>query len=174
MGWKNVKEHYRIGHIVHITDEGLCVGSPYIHNLIVVSMEGKVTSTREAWNDDLRRYLREFDADPEKLRRLIESQDHVSASVPVYTYEGAKIIEKQCEKPGWPNVTHDGCLMYDNTFSENRDTIVERAKRDAASGVSLGERRVSQLRDELAEAERGLAQDRADLVVLNATEGEGD
>ena len=30
MGWKNIKEHYRIGHTVHVTDKGICIGSPYI------------------------------------------------------------------------------------------------------------------------------------------------
>lgn len=30
MGWKNVKEHYQIGHIVCVTSKGLCIGSPYV------------------------------------------------------------------------------------------------------------------------------------------------
>jgi len=41
MGWKNVKEHYRIGHSVQVTEQGVCIGSPYVHNLIVVGLDGR-------------------------------------------------------------------------------------------------------------------------------------
>jgi len=36
MGWKNIKEHYRINHYVQVTEQGICIGSPYIHNIIVI------------------------------------------------------------------------------------------------------------------------------------------
>lgn len=174
MGWKNVKEHYRIGHSVHITDEGLCIGSSYVHDLIVVSLEGVVVKRWDGSNEDLRRYLREFDADQAKLRRLIESPDEFSTSIPVYTYEGAEIIEKQCEEPGWPNVTHDGCLMHDNAFSNNKDTVVKWAKQNATAGASMTKDTVSRLREQLTEVERDLAQCHADLATLNATYPKGD
>lgn len=30
MGFKNLKEHYRIKHIVQVTDAGICIGSPWL------------------------------------------------------------------------------------------------------------------------------------------------
>ena len=168
MGWKNVKKYYHIVHSVHITDQGLCIGSPFVHNLIVVDMTGVVTERRESGNDDLIRYLAEFDADPHKLRELIQSPDEFTESVPVYTFEGAEIVEKQCEQHGWPNVTHDGCLMYDDTFFEDKAAAVEQAKREAAAGVRLTEGRIKELHTQLAGAEVLLKESQADLATLDA------
>jgi hypothetical protein len=57
MGWKSVKEHYQIKHIVQVTDKGICVGSPYIHDVIIIGLDGKVLKRdREPSNDDLNRY----------------------------------------------------------------------------------------------------------------------
>ena len=39
------------------------------------------------------------------------------AFIPVFTYEGPNIINRFCEKPGWPNATHEGYMMYDNNRS---------------------------------------------------------
>lgn len=41
MGWKNIKDHYRIGHIVAIYGEkGICIGSQYVHDLLMVGSDG--------------------------------------------------------------------------------------------------------------------------------------
>ncbi|MEQ9444720.1 MAG: hypothetical protein RJS98_04085 [Rhodospirillaceae bacterium] len=72
MGWKSFKEFYRIVHIVHITEEGLCIGSPHIHNIIVVAMDGTIikrpTGSR---NGDLARYQTEIDGDAETAKSLL-------------------------------------------------------------------------------------------------------
>ena len=143
MGWKNVKDHYRIEHIVQVTKVGgdhsdkvtdaICIGSPYIHNLIVISLDGRILKRHdERGNDNLERHMQEMDADLDVLKRLVQAPDtFIGDSITVYTWEGAKILEKQCEKFGWPNVTHDGCLMYENTFSLNKSEVVSWAKKSA-------------------------------------------
>src|ERR1043166_9084890 len=105
MGWKNVKESYGIVHTVQVTDKGICIGSPYIHDLIVIGLDGAVKKRDYGYgNQDLKRYMQEFDADPDKLKRLVLSDDHFAASVTVFTYDGGEFVEKLCEAPGWPNV----------------------------------------------------------------------
>lgn len=42
MSWKNVKEHYRIGHIVQIREGKMRIGSPYVSDLLSVSFDGVV------------------------------------------------------------------------------------------------------------------------------------
>lgn len=49
-----------------------------------------------------------------QIKNAITVTDTFTASIPVYSYEDGTIIEKLCEKPGSPNLTHDGDLMYDN------------------------------------------------------------
>lgn len=168
-GWKNIKDHYRIEHIVQILDGAICIGSPYISDLIKVSFDGAVSwgSLGPSHNDDLARYYTELIADPAKLRSLIDAPNTFVQSLTVFTYDGAEIIEKQCEKLGWPNVTHDGCLQYENTFSSDRDKVVKWAKENAGYGIKSAVRRVGELEADLAKARRWLAEETAILEKLN-------
>lgn len=168
MSWKNVKEYYHIGHIVQIREGKICIGSPYIANLIMVSFNGDVSwgTLGPSKNDDLARYHSDMTANFAKLRELIETPDKFEHALPVFTYEGGDIIEKQCEEYGWPNVTHDGLLMYENSFSADRAKVVEWAKRNAAAGVELAEHRIEEVRKNLAEVEAWRAESFENLKKL--------
>ncbi|MBU2726930.1 hypothetical protein [Acidithiobacillus ferridurans] len=159
MCWKNIKEHYRIDHIVQVTGEGICVGSGFIHNIIVIGLDGKLKKRYDDHhNEDLMRYQREMDADPEMLRQLLETPDTFSRSVTVYTYDGGNIIEKLCEEPGYPNVTHDGCLMHTNMYSTDKDKVVTWAKRNAMAAITNIARTISDIEEKLAEKRPLLAE----------------
>lgn len=166
MGWKNVKTHYRIEHLVHVTPAGICIGSPYIHDIIVIDQQGQLVKRYEdRGNAELQRYQREMEADPVQLRLLVAAPDSFTEHIPVFTYDGAEILEKRCEKLGWPNVTHDGQLMYENTFSADKATVIAWAKRNAASGVKMYEQsileeeaKIQRLREQLARYQEQAAQ----------------
>lgn len=186
MGWKNVKTHHGIGHYVCVTRNGICIGSGYVHDLICISE----TDAKRDWHDEVRRsrvdigcnltiwrptYLgkgKPFDdwvaamaADPATLRQLIDSPDTFERALPVYTYDyDGNIVEKACEEHGWPNVTHDGAMMYENTFSPDRAKVIEWAKRNldaaresAVRRVADDERDLQQARDRLARLDAALA-----------------
>lgn len=158
MGWKNVKEGYQIGHQVCVAEKGICIGSGYIHDLIVIGLNGVVKKRYDSSsNDDLRRYQQEMDADPEKLKRLVQTPDSFEISITVYTYDGGDIIEKQCEAIGWPNVTHDGDMMYENTYSPDRDVVVQWAKHNADLGIKFAQERIEEAKASLIELEVSLA-----------------
>ena len=167
MGWKNVKEHYQIGHSVQVTDKGICIGSPYVHDLIVLGLDGKVLKRFDRRsNEDLTRYQDEFDADPEMLRRLIEAPDEFSASITIYTYCGGEVLEMRCEEPTWPNVTHDGQMIYDNTFSTDKEAVVAWAKKEAVCGLRYAEESVAEAEKRLAECQERRRKVIADLERL--------
>ncbi len=171
MSWKNVKEHYRIGHQVQIREGCICIGSAYISDLIRVAFDGTVTWGKlgpARQNDDLLRYYDEMTESRAYLRELIARPDTFTASIPVYTYDGGNIIEKQCEALGWPNCTHDGLMMYENTFSTDKAKIVAIAKRNAACGVKMLKERIVEEEKRMDELRRSLASDEADLAKLNA------
>jgi hypothetical protein len=170
MGFKTVKQRYRIGHSVCVTEKGICIGSPYIHDLIVIGLDGalKKRHEREGSNDDLDRYMREFDADPAALRAAVEATDTFTKSLPVYTWEGAEIIESKCEKYGWPNATHEGRMMHDNVFFKTRAEAIKAAKEDAACGVKWRRGAVEEAEQKLDEQKAELARCEADLAKLNA------
>ncbi len=182
MGWKNVKEHYRIAHSVTIKDEWddfsrkptghklLCIGSQYCHDLITVNLTtwkfGKALSG-PLRNEDLQRYWDEMHADLDKIRALVEQPDTFEKSIVVYTYDGGDIVEKFCEEPGWPNVTHDGLMQYENTFSTDREYIIERARSNAEAKVECGLRNLEEAERRLSDSTAFLEQARADLEKLN-------
>lgn len=169
MGYKKLKEHYRIGHAVCVTEKGICIGSPYIHDLIVVSMEGKIIKGDDGRsNEDLRRYMAEMKADPERLKEVVLAPDTFEKSITVYTYDGGNIVEKQCEEPGWPNVTHEGDMMYENTFSTDKEKVICWAKRNATAGVELSQRRIEEIKADLAKMEAVLEKSKAELATLES------
>lgn len=170
MGWKSVKEHYRIKHIVQVRpDTGICIGSSYVGELIVIGFDGTLKKRHDSTvNEDLLRYMRAFDADPEKLKELVAAPDTFSASIPVYTYDGGTIVEKQCEEAGWPNVTHDGYLMYENTFSTDKEKVIGWAKRNAKLGVKHYRERISETEEKLARFRGLLADEESHVAKLDA------
>lgn len=170
MGWKNVKDYYKIGHTVQVTNEGICIGSPYIHNIIVIGFNGRILKRYglPGNNKDLARYTREMEAGPAKLSNLVQSTDCFTESIIVYTYRDGDIIEKQCETLGWPNVTHDGDMMYKNTFSADKEKVVGWAKENADIGIKFAGERVADAEEHLAKCREQLAKEEANRVKLEA------
>ena len=123
MGFLSLKKEYNIEHIVAVYDEKkyggkvICIGSPYIHDIIVIDMQGKILRRDDGRsNEELRRYMQEFDADPDKLRGIVTKADDFSNYITtVYIYDNGRIRKELCEEIGWPNVTTTGEMMYENT-----------------------------------------------------------
>ncbi|MEO1108243.1 MAG: hypothetical protein AAFX90_10005 [Pseudomonadota bacterium] len=172
MGWKAVKDHYKIGHYVAMHEgKGICIGSGYIHDIIRIDPEKKTINWGKlgpSHNDDLARYWSEIHADLDAFWRLVEEDDQFTADLPVYTYEGGKVVEYACEQYGWPNVTHDGQMMYENTFFEREEDARKAGIRNAEAGVESLERIVAQAEKELEERRGYLAEYRANLASLQS------
>lgn len=168
MGWKNVKDHYRIGHIVRMCGADIHIGSPYILDILVINPQGELLKRYDGWDEDLARYQREMEADPQQLRQLIQAPDTFGESNPVYTYAGAQIIEKHCETPGWPNVTNDGELMYSNLFSTDKHTVIAWAKQNASAGAAHFRRDIEEVEKQLQTLKARLAECESDSAALDA------
>lgn len=155
MGWKNIKEHYRIGHSVQVSDGKIIIGSDYVSEILSISPEGFISWAYDSLgrsNEDLARYHAEMTSDPGKLLELLSTPDTFSQSLTVYTYRGGEILEKQCEEYGWPNITHDGMMMHENTFSPEIARVVGWAKHNANLAIENANERIRELVAELAKA----------------------
>lgn len=85
-----------------------------------------------------------------EIKQLLDAPDNFSPRpVTVFTYEGGRIREAFCDVPGWPNVTHEGLLMYENLYSTCKKTVVRWALRHATCSVEVIEQRVADLEKEL-------------------------
>jgi hypothetical protein len=169
MGWKNIKEHYRIGHIVAVENGNIIIGSGYVHDLLTVTKDGQLKwgALSPSKNDDLARYHAEMSADVEKLKELISAPDTFKCAKPVYTYAGGEIIETFCEEYGWPNVTHDGQIMYENTFSSDKAKVVKWAKRNAELGAEWRADRLAEISHDLARIAGDYEKSKKELEKLN-------
>lgn len=114
------------------------------------------------------RYQREMDAAPDLLRQLVQCPDSFATAIKVYTYAGGEVIEKTCESLGWPNVTHDGCMMYENTYTPDKKQAVFWAKRDADIGIKFALQSVENAETALSDARSELARRRGDRVRLES------
>lgn len=159
MGWKALKEHFKIDHHVVVEGDKICIGSDYVHNLAEVQLTtGKVIPRQGAFSDFLEtKYPALAAADPKVILALLEQPDVFKASIPVLTYDGAEILEKRCEALGWPNTTHDGLMQYENTFSADKAKVIAWAKRSAECAMEMASSRVADIEEELATARERLA-----------------
>ncbi|MCK9615925.1 MAG: hypothetical protein M0R48_10645, partial [Candidatus Omnitrophica bacterium] len=143
MGWKNVKEHYKIEHIVCSENGVIKIGSPYIKDLIVIYETGDVSWGHwTSENSDLNRIFSDLCSDKGKLVELIKTPDSFEKFINVFTVENGEIKKDFCEELGWPNVTHSGRPMYDNKFSTDYETIKQMAKSEINSGIAFYEKRI--------------------------------
>lgn len=164
MGWKAIKEHFKIEHIVHVSDGFIYVGSGHIPKAVQIDQKtGKVSEGEYSSSIVKREFGAIFDASPDLIKELAQAEDKFATSVPVYTYQDGQIIEHQCEVPEWPNVTHDGQIMYENSFRPTKSEIIELAIRDAEAGISLGEDSISRLKQQINQEEKRLKEDRVYL-----------
>lgn len=158
MGWKSIKEHYQIKHIVHIDGGRVLFGSGYVPDAIVVEPDGTIVKTyRDSMSGDLSRYCEEIGKDPDTFAEMFKKQDVFARSIPVYTFDRDRIIEKFCDELEWPNVTHDGMLMYSNQFFATREDAIAQSKRNARAGMEIMQENVAGAERELANSRERLA-----------------
>lgn len=127
------------------------ISSPYV-DIMKVDKDGKASwcELGPTSNKDLMRVYDEMVADQNKLKELFHAPDSFSASLPVYTYgPDGTIVEKLCETPGWPNVTHDGCLQYANTFSTDRSKLLQTAIRHAKAALDATTSQIKDMQKDL-------------------------
>lgn len=144
MGFKAVKKYYDIEHIVAVYDKRdfggpcICIGSPYIHNIIVIRIaDAKVVKGYERGNDDLVRYYTAIKEDEKNgiLRELIDTPDVFIRNLPVFTIKDWAVVADCCEEYGWPNTTNSGYIMYENTFFKTREEAYAYLLKETAAGV---------------------------------------
>lgn len=170
MGWKNVKTHYRIEHIVQVLEGRICIGSGFISDIIVIDEAGNLVKTYDGGNTDLSRYQAEMLANPAQLQALVTAPDSFDRAIPVYTYARRQgvVLEKLCEAPGYPNITHDGILMYENTFSVEKEKVARWAKEDARLGIRVHQDNIAELQEKIERQAEYLADEQAALAQLDA------
>lgn len=168
MGWKTFKEKFKIGHNVKINDQGLCIGSGYVSDLVVVNLKTGVVTENSTFRGFLKEeYPQLLNATAEEILEVLSQKDQFSNSFPVYTWDGAIIIEEKAEAYGWPNVTHSGKIMHDNTYFKTREEAVAKAKSDNDYAVKEWTKIVAEAERNVEEKRKELDQVKKDKEILD-------
>ena len=69
------------------------------------------------------------------LRALIDEPDTFARNLPVFTTENWAVKAEQCEEYGWPNTTHTGRIMYENTYFRTRAEAYADLLKDTKNGI---------------------------------------
>lgn len=165
MGWKAIKDHFQVKHIVQVTKKGICIGTGFVHDLITISKDGKTVTANRTFagadgrfnNEELTRVFQAMQAQPELVQALVDQADTFARSITVYTFDQGEVFEKQCEELGYPNLTHDGDIMHSNRYSTDRDTVVQWAIADTNAALHYFRGQAEQLRLQLQEASEAVA-----------------
>lgn len=156
MGVQLIKENFSIGHIVHRIGDGIFIGSPYISqmlkfNLSGILIEGAVRLDR---NEQLTGYVKAIRENAALFTELANKPDVIKHNIPVFhlAEDEMTLVKSHCEQEGWPNTTHEGVLMFENTFFTCPKNAIKHGIRNAEAGVSIFSRSMKQLKCELEEA----------------------
>lgn len=158
MGFKAIKQHYGIKHIVAIYNEEkyggdcICIGSGYVHGLIAINIKtGKVfhsSIVTPGENSEIGQLAARIMEDEKNgvLRALIDEPDTFARSLPVFTIDRWAVKAELCEEYGWPNTTHSGAIMYENTYFRTRAEAYAYLMKDTKAGIKY-----SNFRENIAE-----------------------
>lgn len=147
MGIQALKTKYDIKHIVQLRDDCICIGSPYIGDIIKVSFEGKIIKPykKDGWsvNFELHRYQEEMSVDEKsgELKRIIDSKDVFEINLPVFYSENGRVYKTFCQEYGYPNTTNEGLLMYENTFFKTKSEARKFCLKETNYGVKYAAKR---------------------------------
>lgn len=152
MGWKTFKDYFKIGHQVTISGDYLSIDSPLKTGCARIELKsGKIVDCKI--NGD-KTFLKSYyplvlNASQETIINLLSKEDTFSNSTKVYTIKDDKIVEQYAEEYGWPNTTHCGEQMYENTHFLTRREALEKAISNLKAGVSLHMNERERLKDQM-------------------------
>lgn len=69
------------------------------------------------------------------VRALIDEPDTFARNLPVFTTENWAVKAELCEEYGWPNTTHTGRIMYENTYFRTRAEAYADLLKDTKNGI---------------------------------------
>lgn len=151
MGWKTLKERYRISHIVSADQDNIYIG--HINDFRLASIQ-KATGSF-ARNED-QSLIAEFypaltEATDDDRKAAIETPDRHLRNIAVFSIENGRIKTHRCDHAGFPNPTHDGLIQHPGTFTSDHDEAVAWAKWELGYHIN----RVKESIDNLESANRG-------------------
>jgi hypothetical protein len=150
------------GYIISENEGYIAVGSPYVHNLI--SVDKKTMNIKYAL-DTFGEGRKSIQNDLlvsiwDKLHDLVESgeiidiingADEIVKPLLVYCIKDDELVESITDEYGWPNVTSDGELMYENTHYKTKGEAIAHGIKNITSQLEYIDESISEATNRLKE-----------------------
>ncbi|MCP4914655.1 MAG: hypothetical protein GY909_16180 [Oligoflexia bacterium] len=164
MGWKSFKEYFGINHIVHIREDNLCIGSPFVTDLVKICTKTGKIAYESHWSDFLSEYYPSIlKASTDKLLDLIKKEDVFENLKTFYTCEKGEILEKKAPSNEFPEVTTDGKLIYEGMLFSNKQEALLKAIRDCRSSIEITKDSIERVKNEVKRYEKRLREKDGEL-----------
>jgi len=165
---------------VHNNKECICIGSPLCPDLINVNKESlRIKYTLDTWNAGKQSVEGRANGEllfiwnrveelieNKEILEIINGDDEIENPLPVFSYEEGEIKESFTDKYGYPNITHSGYIMYNNTHFKTRMEAIEYGISDEEAYVRLRERDLIDYRKKITKLESGMAESKSNLDTL--------
>lgn len=142
MGWKSFKAHYNIEQPVHIDGNFLFIKAEQAADLIVIDLRTGTLRAHPRFMDQLSLHYPDLINDSaEKILEAFYQKDIFSADIPVYCFdhERGQVLEYFCEFEGYPNLTHCGKVMYEDSFWPTKNQAVSQGLIRAQASIDFYE-----------------------------------
>ncbi len=92
--------------------------------------------------------------DSGEINEIINGNDEVENKLTVWTVKDGELIETYTNEYGYPNTTHDGKLMHDNTYFKTKEEAIDKAIKEYEYSVKAATERVGECEAELQKANK--------------------
>ncbi|MBT0554284.1 hypothetical protein [Riemerella anatipestifer] len=126
MGIKKFKEHYDIKNLVYRTEEDIRIANPYT-TFITLKHDGEIIKKYNIDNDYWAKLQDTLITDYGNgtLKKILQEPDEYEGDlIPVYGFINDKLIETYCEKIGYPNLTIEGYIAFENVFFTDKSKAI--------------------------------------------------
>jgi hypothetical protein len=153
MGWKTFKEHFNIEHKVHIDGNKLLIGSDYVQDLAWIDLNTFEANCNSTFSNFLgEHYSNLLTSSTEAIKELIQREDTFEKSLPIFYYDWENkniVTDDFTEAYGYPNVTHKGDLIHDNTHYKDIKELVNYVMKEINYSISSIKEETDRLRKKI-------------------------
>jgi hypothetical protein len=155
---------------VHFKDNSICIGSPMCSDLISLDIKTfKMRYAMDTFNEGpsslknrelifISDKLEEL-IDNGNINKIIQGQDKLDSPIPVYKIHEGNLIETFTDCYGYPNITIDGILMYDNEYFKTKEEAIQ-------NGIEDNEYLIGSYNSRVKEKELEIARLNTDISVM--------
>ena len=140
------------GYIIADFGDYIGIGNGYIHDIIHLDKRTKKIENK-TWSDNevlsnIYSKLNDLIDTPE-FEYIIFGNDDIGGMFPVYFAEKGNIVEEFTDEFGYPNVTHTGRLMYENTHFRTVDQAIDQGISETEVAIQVCEQNIRDKQKEL-------------------------